>query len=170
MVAHLLPLREPCLSQGLLCPVNLSTDPSKASSKSRLLQTCTWKPLPQLACAVTCALGQLQEQMLVKGTHCRSRADTGPRANLQALEGLLKRLGLGVAHCGSRTRIVKAPRNFVFIFYFYYLFIYFCCCVIIVSFLFFQFSFLLFCSFLFVVCFFFFVGGGNGGGGNSLFF
>ena len=146
-MAHLLPLREPCLSPGLLCPVNPSTDPSKASSKSQLLQTCTWKPLPQLACAVTCALGQLQERMLVKGTHCRSRTDTGPRTNLQALEGLLKRLGLGVAHCGSRTWIVKAPRNFVFIFYFYYLFIYlFIFAVVLLLFHFYFFNFIFYYS------------------------
>ena len=33
------------------------------------LQTCPWKPVLQSACADTCALGQLQEQTLVEGTH-----------------------------------------------------------------------------------------------------
>ena len=109
--------------------------------------------------------------MLVKGTHCRSRTDTGPRTNLQALEGLLKRLGLGVAHCGSRTWIVKAPRNFVFIFYFYYLFIYlFIFAVVLLLFHFYFFNFIFYYSALSCLLSVFFVGGGNGGGGNSLFF
>ena len=67
-------------SSGCTGPGRMSTVPLQVLLQLyRPLRACLWRPVPQLVCVGTCALGQLQEQTLVRGKHSK----VGPMQQVQ---------------------------------------------------------------------------------------